>query len=188
MRPGRPVLRCWSRPACGSRRLPTLARSRPQGAAENGGAKQQRMPTAALGRVAHRRPQKTATLAFCFLVDVAKARLHRARSGIQWAMATVQSASQLRRLVQLTEITRAFRARFPDGPQQRIGLAEVARLCTSLVSSGACRDCHDVRDDILTIACLWDLASDALEEQSDELLAALTDFIAEQGHGQRLRQ
>jgi hypothetical protein len=103
-------------------------------------------------------------------------------------MATVQTASQLRRLVQLTEITSAFRARFPDGPQQRIGLAEVAKLCKSLVASAACRDCHDVRDDILAIACLWDLASDALEEQSDDLLCALTAFIAEQGHGQRLWQ
>lgn len=188
MRPGRPVLRCWSHPACGSRRLPARVRSRPQGAAENGGQNSKecrQRPWAGSGIAARK---KTATLAFCFLVDVAKARLRRAWSGIQCAMATVQSASQLRRLVQLTEITRAFRARFPDGPQQRIGLAEVARLCKSLVSSGACRDCHDVRDDILTIACLWDLASDTLEEQSDELLAALTAFIAEQGHGQRLRQ
>jgi hypothetical protein len=103
-------------------------------------------------------------------------------------MATVQTASELRRLVQLTEITRAFRARFPDAPQQRIGLSDIAKLCKSLVAARACRDCHDVRDDILAIASLWDLAKDALEEQSDELLACLSAFIADMGPGQRLRQ
>jgi hypothetical protein len=44
-----------------------------------------------------------------------------------------------------------------------------------------------VRDDILSIACLWDLASDDLEEQSDELLACLSAFISDMGHsGTRL--
>jgi hypothetical protein len=98
-------------------------------------------------------------------------------------MATVQSAGELRRLVQLTEITRALRARFPDTPLQRIGLDAVAKLCKALVAARACRDCHDVRDDILSIACLWDLASDDLEEQSDELLACLCAFISDMGHG-----
>ena len=98
-------------------------------------------------------------------------------------MATVQSAAELRRLVQLTEITRTLRARFPDTPPQRIGLEAVAKLCKALVSARACRDCHDVRDDILSIACLWDLASDDLEEQSDELLACLSAFISDMGHG-----
>jgi hypothetical protein len=98
-------------------------------------------------------------------------------------MATVQSAGELRRLVQLTEITRALRARFPDAPDHRVGLGEVAKLCKALVSARACRDCHDVRDDILSIACLWDLTNDNLEEQSDELLACLSAFIADMGHG-----
>jgi hypothetical protein len=98
-------------------------------------------------------------------------------------MATVQSASELRRLVQLTEITRALRARFPDAPHERVGLGEVAKLCKALVAARACRDCHDVRDDILSIACLWDLTNDNLEEQSDELLAYLSAFIADKGHG-----
>jgi hypothetical protein len=98
-------------------------------------------------------------------------------------MATVQSAGELRRLVQLTEITRAFRARFPDAPQQQIGLGEVAQLCKALVAARASRDCHDVRDDILSIACLWDLTKDNLEEQSDELLDYLSAFIADKGVG-----
>jgi hypothetical protein len=101
-------------------------------------------------------------------------------------MATVQNAGELRRLVQLTEITRAFRARFPDAPRQGIGLGEVAKLCKALVSARACRDFHDVRDDILSIACLWDLAKDNLEEQSDELLDYLSAFIADKGHGATL--
>jgi hypothetical protein len=96
-------------------------------------------------------------------------------------MATVQTANELQRLAQLTEITRAFRARFPEAPAQRLGLGEIAKLLKSLVASRAGRDCHQVRDDILTIACLWNLASDALDEQSDELLAYLADFIGETG-------
>jgi hypothetical protein len=101
-------------------------------------------------------------------------------------MATVQSAGELKRLVQLTEITRALQARFPDAPHQRIGLAEIAKLCKSLVASRACRDCHDVRDDILSIACLWDLTNDTLEQQSDELLTCLSTFIADQAPATRL--
>ena len=103
-------------------------------------------------------------------------------------MATVQTANELKRLEQLTEIMRAFRARFPEAQQQRIGLNDVAMLCKSLVSSLSSRDCHDVRDEILEIACLWDLSRDALEEQSDELLASLASFIADKGHGSRLWQ
>jgi len=101
-------------------------------------------------------------------------------------MATVQTAGELKRLVQLTEITRALRARFPDAPHQRIGLGEIAKLCKALVSARACRDCHDVRDDILSIACLWDLSNDTLEQQSDELLACLSEFIADKTSGARL--
>lgn len=103
-------------------------------------------------------------------------------------MATVQTANELRRLEHLTEITRAFRARFPEAPQRAIALNDVARLCKSLVSSLSSRDCHDVRDEILAIACLWDLTRDALEDQSDELLACLAEFIADKGHGNRLWQ
>src|SRR5215510_1062274 len=101
-------------------------------------------------------------------------------------MATAQTAGELKRLVQLTEITRALRARFPDAPHQGIGLGEIAMLCKALVSSRACRDCHDVRDDILSIACLWDLTNDTLEQQSDELLACLSAFIADKASGARL--
>jgi hypothetical protein len=101
-------------------------------------------------------------------------------------MATVQTAGELKRLVQLTEITRALHARFPDAPHQRIGLGEIAKLCKSLVASRACRDFHDVRDDILSIACLWDLTNDTLEQQSDELLTCLSTFIADQAPATRL--
>src|SRR5262249_24308708 len=101
-------------------------------------------------------------------------------------MATAQTAGELKRLVQLTEITRALRARFPDAPHQGIGLGEIARLCKSLVASRACRDCHDVRDDLLSIACLWDLPNDTLEQQPAEPLACLIAFIAEQAPGARL--
>jgi hypothetical protein len=101
-------------------------------------------------------------------------------------MATVQTAGELKRLVQLTEITRALRTRLPDAPHQQIGLGEIAKLCKALVSARACRDCHDVRDDILSIACLWDLTNDTLEQQSDELLACLSTFIADQAPGARL--
>jgi hypothetical protein len=96
-------------------------------------------------------------------------------------MAKVQSAGELRRLVRLTEITSALRARFPEAPHHRIGLGEVAKLCKALVAARAARDCHDVRDEILTIACLWDLTNDNLEAQSDELLAYLSAFIADKG-------
>jgi hypothetical protein len=54
------------------------------------------------------------------------------------------------------------------------------------VASRACRDCHDVRDDILSIACLWDLTNDTLEQQSDELLTCLSTFIADQAPATRL--
>ena len=40
-----------------------------------------------------------------------------------------------------------------------------------------------MRDDILSIACLWDLTKDNLEEQSDELLDYLSAFIADMGLG-----
>src|SRR6476660_6284426 len=103
-------------------------------------------------------------------------------------MATVQTANELKRLEQLTGITRAFRSRFPEAPHQRIGLNDIAKLCKSLISSLSSRDCHDVRDEVLAIACLWDLTRDALEEQSDDLLDCLAAFIADKGHGSRLWQ
>jgi len=43
-----------------------------------------------------------------------------------------------------------------------------------------------VRDDILSIACLWDLTNDTLEQQSDELLTCLSTFIADQAPATRL--
>jgi len=101
-------------------------------------------------------------------------------------MATVQTAGELKRLAQLTEIAGALRARFPDAPQQSIALDDIAKLCKALVAARGCRDCHDVRDQILAIVCLWDLRRDALEDQSDELLDCLTEFVVDKGYAQRL--
>jgi|SRR5215470_7140622 len=101
-------------------------------------------------------------------------------------MATVQTAGELRRLAQLTEIAGALRARFPDAPQQRIALDDIAKLCHALVAARSGRDCHEVRDQILAIVCLWDLRHDSLQEQSDELLDCLAEFVVDKGHAQRL--
>jgi hypothetical protein len=93
-------------------------------------------------------------------------------------MARVQTASELRRLAHLAQVTGVLRARMPEASHHRFNLNDVVKLCKALIASRPCRDCHDVRDEILTIASLWDLASDHLDEQSDELLAYLAEFCA----------
>jgi len=92
-------------------------------------------------------------------------------------MATVQTTTELRRLTHLMQIVNAIQARFPDTCQQRIQLNDIAKLCKTIVASRPGRDCHTVRDEILTLACLWNLANDGLDEQSDELLAYLAGLV-----------
>ena len=92
-------------------------------------------------------------------------------------MATVQTTTELQRFTHLLQIVNAVQARFPDTCQQRIQLNDIAKLCKTIVASRPCRDCHTVRDEILTLACLWNLGNDGLDEQSDELLAHLAGLV-----------
>ena len=75
------------------------------------------------------------------------------------------------------QIANAVQTRLSDTCQQRIQLSDIAKLCKAIVASRPCRDCHTVRDEILTLASLWNLANDGLDEQSDELLAYLAGLV-----------
>ena len=60
-----------------------------------------------------------------------------------------------------------------------IGLKEVVELCKVRSGSrGDGRNWHGVRSLLLTIVCEWDLNIRSLDEQSDECLACLADFVA----------
>jgi hypothetical protein len=92
-------------------------------------------------------------------------------------MGIVQTACELQRHAHLTQIVDALQAKFPETCDQRVGFHDVTRLCKIVVASRPCRDCHTIRDELLTVAALWNLASDGLDEQSDELLAYLANLI-----------
>jgi hypothetical protein len=59
----------------------------------------------------------------------------------------------------------------------RGGLKDVAELCRRHARAHP-RDWNAVRDDILTIACEWDLANDRLDAQSDACLDCLAQFLS----------
>ncbi len=88
-------------------------------------------------------------------------------------MATAKTRAQLRRLDDLSSILRAITS--PSSSPRAVGLQDIATLCAKRVRAG--RDVHAVRDELLTIACEWDLARDRLEDQSDVCLDAIATFL-----------
>jgi hypothetical protein len=92
-------------------------------------------------------------------------------------MATAKTRAQLRRLNDLSLIRSAFPESFQRGADQIIGLEEIASLCGRRARSQSARDCHAMRDLLLTIACEWDLGQERLEDQSDACLAAIAEMI-----------
>jgi hypothetical protein len=92
-------------------------------------------------------------------------------------MANAKTASELRRWSDLVAIRCAFIAMAPEFALARIGLKEVAELCRRRAVSRPGRDWHAVRDQILTIGCEWDLASDSLDDQPDACLDCLARFV-----------
>jgi hypothetical protein len=93
-------------------------------------------------------------------------------------MAIARTASELRRWSDLATIRRAIRTMAPELADASAGLKEVAELCRRRAVSRPGRDWHAVRDDILTIGCEWDLASDNLDHQSDACLEYIARFLA----------
>jgi hypothetical protein len=88
-------------------------------------------------------------------------------------MATAKTRAQLRRFNDLSSILRAITS--PTSSSRSVGLQEIAGLCAR--RARADHDIHAVRDELLTIACEWDLAHDRLEDQSDVCLDAIATFL-----------
>jgi len=105
--------------------------------------------------------------AICFVQNEKKA------SG--GAMATAKTRAQLRRLNDLSSILRANTS--PASSPRTLGLQEIAALCAKRAPARVGRDFHAVRDELLAIACEWDLACDRLEDQSDVCLDAIATFL-----------
>jgi hypothetical protein len=94
-------------------------------------------------------------------------------------MAIARTGTELRRWRDLAIIRRAIAARMPelqDQLQEPVGLNEVGQLCRRHALARP-RDWNDVRDEMLTICCKWDLANDDLGAQSDECLDCLARFL-----------
>ena len=93
-------------------------------------------------------------------------------------MTIARPSSELRRMADLTVINRAFRTRMGDivVPGES-GLKRVAELCKRDCSARPGRDWSLVRDQLLTIAADWDLLRDRLDQQSDECLRGLAEFL-----------
>ena len=91
-------------------------------------------------------------------------------------MTRTQTLAQLRRLSDLSTIHRAI-ARLRPTTTANIGLMEIANACRQHARVSLERDCHAARDELLTIACEWDLRRDRLDKQSDACLAAIVGFI-----------
>jgi hypothetical protein len=92
-------------------------------------------------------------------------------------MATAKTRAQLRRLSDLSLIRSALPGRAQRGDDQNVGLQEIGTLCRQRARSLTGRDCHAVRDLLLTIASEWDLGCERLEEQSDVCLAAIAEML-----------
>jgi hypothetical protein len=92
-------------------------------------------------------------------------------------MATARTARELRRWSDLAAIRHAVAARMPELRNAEVGLMEVAEFCRRQVSACPSRDWNETRDQILAIACEWNLAKDRLEEQSEECLPCLAMFL-----------
>jgi hypothetical protein len=93
------------------------------------------------------------------------------------AMATAKTRAQLHRLRDLSLIRSALSSTRVSHVDQGAGLQEIAAVCAIRASARAARDCHALRDQLLTIACEWDLASEGLDDQSDTCLAAIADML-----------
>jgi hypothetical protein len=92
-------------------------------------------------------------------------------------MATARTRAQLRRLSDLSLIRSALTRTMQLRAEQNAGLQEIAMLCARRARAQVPRDCQGVRDQLLTIACEWDLRRDRLEDQSDACLAAIADML-----------
>jgi hypothetical protein len=114
-------------------------------------------------------------LAFFFVYGASKGRRYKAAGGGN-AVTRIQTPAQLRRLSDLSTIRRAI-ARLRATNSARIGLMDIADASRMLLGSGEVRDCHAVRDALLTIACEWDLQHDRLDEQSDACLAVIAALL-----------
>lgn len=88
----------------------------------------------------------------------------------------IQTSAQLRRLSDLSTIRRTI-ARLRPTNFACIGLMDIADTLRMLWGSAAVRDCHAVRDALLTIACEWDLQRDRVDEQSDVCLAVIAGLL-----------
>ena len=82
-------------------------------------------------------------------------------------MTRAQPLAQLRRLSDLSVIRRAV-ARSRPTTTANIGLMDVATACRM-----RCVSAWATRDELLTIACEWDIMRDRLQDQSDACLAAV---------------
>ena len=93
-------------------------------------------------------------------------------------MATAKTRAQLRRLDDLSSIRREMTRLFPATlPDHAVGLQDIACLCAKRGVGRVGCDPHRFRDQLLTIACEWDLARDKLEDQSDVCLSAIASLL-----------
>jgi hypothetical protein len=92
-------------------------------------------------------------------------------------MTIVKRSSELRRMADLTVIHGAFHARMAGVLPEDCGLKEVAELCKRDYAARPARDWYFVRVQMLTIGADWDLLQDRLDQQSDECLQGLAEFL-----------
>jgi hypothetical protein len=58
-----------------------------------------------------------------------------------------------------------------------MGLKEVAELCRRDYVARPARECNEVRDQLLLIGIEWNLLCDRLDQQSDDCLRAIANFL-----------
>lgn len=92
-------------------------------------------------------------------------------------MAIARNPTDLRRSAHLTVIRRAIEFRMPDVALRDVGLKDIAALCRRNFAAYPGRDWNDVRDQLLLIACEWNLARDRLDQQSDACVKCVADFL-----------
>jgi hypothetical protein len=92
-------------------------------------------------------------------------------------MAHTESDKQLRRSNDLQIVREAIAVVEPRALTGQIRLEHVVEAIKVNSAPHGGRSWHDVRDQILTIATEWDLLSDELEQQSDECLHCLANFL-----------
>ena len=92
-------------------------------------------------------------------------------------MATTKTRAQLRRLSDLSLIRSELANVLQRRADQNAGLVEIAALCARRNRAKVGRDCQVVRDQLLTIACEWDLRCERLEDQSEDCIAAIAAML-----------